>query len=380
MKALTISGVVFTTAVLLGGAGCAASAHPDPYDSPYDTGYDSPRFVVDINYFYDSLTPYGLWVNMDPYGPCWVPDVPYGWRPYSTDGYWVRSDYGWTWVSDYQWGWAPFHYGRWAWSDDFGWVWVPGYDWAPAWVSWRYGDGFVGWAPLPPEAQWRVGVGFTIGDFDTVIRPHAWCFVRDRDFVRPHVGRYVMRDRDDDRYIRITRNVTRYRYDNGRIFNDGVDVRSIEERTGRRLPVYRVTDDRINPRRAVIRGRDIQVYRPEVRSDGRSDDRQVRAPEYVQRQADENRQALRRQREERAQIEKQYRDRMQNLPPAEQRNVERRMTNDIRKLDDRQRIERRQIVERNAKARENPKADENRGRGRDRGGPRERGSSGDDKR
>ena len=33
-----------------------------------------------------------------------------------------------------------------------GWVWVPGYTWAPAWVSWRYGDGYAGWAPLPPDS------------------------------------------------------------------------------------------------------------------------------------------------------------------------------------------------------------------------------------
>jgi hypothetical protein len=36
---------------------------------------------------------------------------------------------------------------------------VPGYDWAPAWVCWRQADGYCGWAPLPPGATFRAGVG-----------------------------------------------------------------------------------------------------------------------------------------------------------------------------------------------------------------------------
>jgi hypothetical protein len=30
------------------------------------------------------------------------------------------------------------------------WVWIPGIEWAPAWVSWRVGGGYIGWAPLAP--------------------------------------------------------------------------------------------------------------------------------------------------------------------------------------------------------------------------------------
>jgi hypothetical protein len=32
-----------------------------------------------------------------------------------------------------------------------GWGWVPGTMWGPAWVSWRSGGGYAGWAPLPPR-------------------------------------------------------------------------------------------------------------------------------------------------------------------------------------------------------------------------------------
>lgn len=61
------------------------------------------------------------------------------------------TEYGWTWVSDWDWGWAPFHFGRWAVMTGLGWGWVPGTQWGPAWVSWRAGGGFVGWAALPPR-------------------------------------------------------------------------------------------------------------------------------------------------------------------------------------------------------------------------------------
>ena len=49
------------------------------------------------------------------------------------------------------WGWVVYHYGRWAFEPGIGWFWVPGEEWAPAWVNWRYGDEYVGWAPLPPD-------------------------------------------------------------------------------------------------------------------------------------------------------------------------------------------------------------------------------------
>ncbi|MCY1060360.1 hypothetical protein OV142_35060 [Nannocystis sp. SCPEA4] len=32
-------------------------------------------------------------------------------------------------------------------------MWVPGEVWAPAWVDWRWGGGYVAWAPLPPPTR-----------------------------------------------------------------------------------------------------------------------------------------------------------------------------------------------------------------------------------
>ena len=137
-------------------------------------------------------------MQTDNYGYVFQPNVSDpDWAPY-TDGHWVYTDDGWTWVSDEPWGWATYHYGRWANIDGTGWVWVPGYRWAPAWVSWRYGGGYAGWAPLPPETFYGaeygepggyVGIGFHFGgDVDVSFGIGAGCynFVRVEDIGEPN--------------------------------------------------------------------------------------------------------------------------------------------------------------------------------------------------
>ena len=119
--------------------------------------------AVSYNYFYESLSPYGSWVDYPGYGYCWQPSVTVidsGWRPYHNRGRWLYTDSGWYWQSDYSWGWAPFHYGRWVNTHNCGWLWSPDTVWAPAWVSWRQSRDHCGWAPLPPGATFVAGVGF----------------------------------------------------------------------------------------------------------------------------------------------------------------------------------------------------------------------------
>jgi hypothetical protein len=117
----------------------------------------------DVTYqeFYNALSPYGSWVQMPGYDYVWQPLATVQdntWRPY-TLGHWVYTDDGWTWLSEEPFGWLTYHYGRWMRTHTLGWVWVPGDQWAPAWVSWRYGNNYVGWAPLPPEAQFDGATG-----------------------------------------------------------------------------------------------------------------------------------------------------------------------------------------------------------------------------
>lgn len=116
--------------------------------SPEAKSPDAPPVTYQL--FYDSLSPYGTWIDYPSYGHVWNPNVNDGFRPYATNGHWASTDQGWAWVSDYDWGWAPFHYGRWLYDDMYGWLWLPGYDWSPAWVTWGYVDDFYCWAPLMP--------------------------------------------------------------------------------------------------------------------------------------------------------------------------------------------------------------------------------------
>ncbi len=162
-----------------------------------------------INYdsFHDQLAPYGSWVQEPGLGWCWRPTVAavdIGWRPYGNAGHWIYTDEGWSWESDYPWGGVAFHYGRWT-RDGISWVWVPGYDYAPAWVTWRHAesDGYVGWAPLPPAAVFRAGVGLEFGgrvalDVDFGLAPDAFIFVGyDHFWDRDLHGYFLPRDRVD---------------------------------------------------------------------------------------------------------------------------------------------------------------------------------------
>ena len=111
--------------------------------------------------FYAPLTPSGAWIDVGTYGRCWRPaGVALDWRPYC-EGSWEWTDNGWYWQTDEPFGWACYHYGSWVYDPVRYWVWVPGVEWAPAWVSWRHGGGYVGWAPLGPNHVVVEGPQFT---------------------------------------------------------------------------------------------------------------------------------------------------------------------------------------------------------------------------
>src|SRR5262249_50929004 len=171
-------------------------------------------------------------------GYCWQPDVAVSdptWRPYS-DGYWAYTDLGWTWVSYEDFGWATYHYGRWVRLADYGWVWVPGYEWGPAWVSWRFGWGYAGWAPLPRETEFiyesRPLSGPSVEiDFD--IGPAYYNFVDVR-----YIGEPVLRSRIVDvnqnvTYINQTVNVTNITYKNKTVYNYGPDLTVVNQYSSR---------------------------------------------------------------------------------------------------------------------------------------------------
>jgi hypothetical protein len=196
-------------------------------------------------------------------------DVPAGWRPY-TVGYWVDTDYGWMWISQDPWGGIPYHYGRWAYDGYYGWVWVPDDDavWAPAWVAWRYGGDFVGWAPLPPDAGWRSGSGLTVSVsfLDSRINRNGWCFTPVRSFGTTRIRGSIFPPGRNVTLLSRTRNVTRYEVYNSMPAERGLPSRTIERDTGRRFQRYRVVDSRSPSafRNVSIQGSTIEAFRPRV--------------------------------------------------------------------------------------------------------------------
>src|SRR5216684_4452855 len=200
---------------------------------------------VSIDFFYNNLNG-GSWIEVGNYGYCWQPDVAVSdpsWRPYS-DGYWAYTDLGWTWVSYEDYGWATYHYGRWVRLADYGWVWRPGYEWGPAWVSWRFGGGYCGWAPLPPETEVvyesRPLTGHLDVEFD--IGPAYYNFVDVR-----YIGEPVLRDRifapsQNVTYINQTVNVTNITYNNNTVYNYGPDYNALSARSSR--PIQRLNIER----------------------------------------------------------------------------------------------------------------------------------------
>ena len=136
--------------------------------------------VVTVETFDNALSPYGTWFDLPGYGRVWQPSARYvggGFYPYGTGGQWVMSDAGWVFDSSYPFSWAVFHYGRWHRDPFYGWCWQPGTQWAPAWVSWRTGGPYVGWAPLGPYGA-------------PAYAQHTWTFVEARRFTGRDAYRY----------------------------------------------------------------------------------------------------------------------------------------------------------------------------------------------
>ena len=197
-------------------------------------------------YFYNNLSPYGTWIEIDNGVIVWRPTRAHlGWSPYQ-EGRWIWTGDGWYWHSYEPFGYITYHYGRWYFDDYYGWLWYPDYEWAPAWVEWRYDDDYIGWAPLSPYASFSISVGifFTY----TYYAPYYhWHFVSYRHFCNPYVYKYYVPPKQKYRIYSHTKYRTNYGYRNGRVQNRGVDVSYIRNRSGqdiRERDIVTVNDPR----------------------------------------------------------------------------------------------------------------------------------------
>jgi hypothetical protein len=249
----------------------AQKAQAQDYYDDYGNG--------DYQEFYDDLSPYGQWLNDPQYGYVWTPNVGGDFRPYYTNGRWVMTEYGNTWVSDYNWGWAPFHYGRWAQSSYYGWIWIPGNEWGPAWVNWRQGGGYYGWAPMGPG----ISINISFGGGYNVPNPW-WTFIPCGNIYTPGWQRYY----SPRRTVNIINNTTiiNNTYVDNRTRNtyvSGPRRTDIEAVTRQRVNVYNI-NNRTRAGATNISGRSVEVYRPNIqRTSGRTQvnaaPRQAKTPE-----------------------------------------------------------------------------------------------------
>ena len=228
-----------------------APAPPTPaaVETPPPVYVSSPP--PEVNYFYDDLSPYGTWVQLNGYGWCWQPRVVVinrAWRPYCDSGYWVYSDAGWYWQSTYSWGWAPFHYGRWYLHPRCGWVWTPDRVWGPAWVIWRSQGDNCGWAPLPPRSEFVAGVGWSFNgvhvavSFDFGLRPEHFAFVALHDFDNHDLGHRCLAPTEVTRIYNHTTIINNYVVNNNTIVNQGIKVDRVAAATHTQIQKVPIRD------------------------------------------------------------------------------------------------------------------------------------------
>jgi Family of unknown function (DUF6600) len=233
------------------------------------TRTDERRPTASYDTFYTQLDRYGDWRETSDYGYVWQPRQAQSrtWRPY-TNGHWVYTDVGWTWVSEEPFGWATYHYGRWTRLRNIGWIWVPGDEWAPAWVSWRKSNDYVGWAPLPPEARFDRGTGIhNWSDSYYDVGPDQYCFVETRQFGAPRLENAVVPSERNVTIVNQTTNVTNITYNNTTIVNQGPSYDEI--RTQTQQPIERLRLERevninvnVGEPRPVVRGQAIVIPAP----------------------------------------------------------------------------------------------------------------------
>ncbi len=201
-------------------------------------------------------------MSVDRHGWVWYPnDVSPGWRPYSY-GRWVYTeDYGWTWISDWEWGWGPFHYGRWYLDDIYGWVWMPGTEWAPAWVMWRSGGGYIGWAPMPPA----VIIPRHGGRIHAGIYVSWWSFVPGPRFASARINRVILAPAQNVTILSKTTNITQYNIVNNRVVNKSISRQTVEKVSGKKIVARRAVEANriVSPGGHIQRDR-VNLYRPGI--------------------------------------------------------------------------------------------------------------------
>lgn len=200
-------------------------------------------FEVSFGFFHNSLSPYGNWVSIGSYGPCWRPaNLASDWQPYFNEGYWAYTSYGWTWVSLNPWGEIVFHYGSWYYDPFYGWVWAPGYIWGPAWVTWMHRDGYIGWAPLPPT--FRFDHHHDHHDFvkrPIVVNNQHYVFVPSEQIVSTNLKTFRLPREKSIEMARLAQPVTTINVANNQVINQGPELPALENIRRKPTPIEEIS-------------------------------------------------------------------------------------------------------------------------------------------
>lgn len=226
-----------------------------------------PGVSVSIQTFYDELEPYGQWIDDPELGYVWAPDAGPDFKPYATNGHWAATEFGNTWVSDYDWGWAAFHYGRWRFANDYGWEWIPGTEWGPAWVNWRTGGDYYGWAPLGPGINIDLSFGANYYQPD-----NYWVFAPRRYVYEPNIYRYYLPANRNVNIIHNTTIINNVYVNNSRRYIAGPRPDDVRRYTNTPVNIYNINDSR-RPGETRIRNNTLNIYRPQIASKQNNDNR-----------------------------------------------------------------------------------------------------------
>lgn len=120
-----------------------------------------PEVAYGYEAYADTLSAWGTWEPDGEHGVRWCPRadvIEPGFTPYTSRGHWALSEApigqaqagSPAWVSEDSdtWGAITTRHGWWVQRRQ--WCWIPGVEETPGRVVWRWGDGFVGWAPEAP--------------------------------------------------------------------------------------------------------------------------------------------------------------------------------------------------------------------------------------
>ncbi len=229
---------------------------------------EAPAAPSDTDFFRAALDQGGAWTKHAKHGYVFVPDAGSDWRPY-TAGRWIYdSALGWTWISDESHGWATYHYGRWDFEQGGGWFWVPGTEWAPSWVVWRQGVDAIGWAPMPPAAQFTSkGLSLDANIIESDAFERAWVFVAPRYFGQQVMRRFIRPIRWNADLTDRTVAKLGYQRKDGVVSNRGIPVEDISRLAGsppQRMTVSISADVRFK-QPAFRAAEEVKIYRPDER-------------------------------------------------------------------------------------------------------------------